>query len=239
MIGQTLGHYRILDKLGAGGMGEVYRAEDTTLGREVAIKVLPEAFTSDPERLARFEREAKLLAALNDPHIAQIHALEEIDGQKLLVMELLEGATLRERLSDGPLPRRKVVDFALQIARGLAAAHEKGFVHRDLKPENLFLTRDGQIKILDFGLAKLPERTPVDPESETAVLTEFGRILGTVAYMSPEQVRGEPVEARSDIFCFGSVLYEMLAGQSAFRAGSAVETMNAILTREGTVKLRC
>ena len=232
MIGQTLGHYRVLELLGKGGMGEVYRAEDITLGREVAIKVLPAVFTQDPERLARFEREAKLLASLNHPHVAQIHALEEIEGQKLLVMELLEGATLRERLSDGAIPRRRAVDLAIQIARGLAAAHEKGVVHRDLKPENLFVTLDGQVKILDFGLAKVPEKRVVDPEAETAVLTEFGRILGTAAYMSPEQVRGEPVEARSDIFCFGSVLYEMLVGQSAFSAGSVVETMNAVLTRE-------
>jgi serine/threonine protein kinase len=157
MIGETLSHFKILDKLGAGGMGEVYRAQDSTLGRQVAIKTLPEAFTSDPERLARFEREAKLLATLNHPHIAQIHALEDVNGQKLLVMELIEGETLADRIAGGPIPVEEAISLFLQIAEGLEAAHEKGVIHRDLKPANVKVSTEGKIKILDFGLAKAME----------------------------------------------------------------------------------
>lgn len=232
MIGRTISHYRILRLVGEGGMGQVYEAEDIQLKRKVALKILPPEVASNTERLQRFEREAQAVAALSHPNILGIHEFGSSDGIHFAVMELLEGTTLRERLSEGPLPRRKAADLALQIARGLAAAHDKGIVHRDLKPENLFLALDGQIKILDFGLAKFQEGTPDDLEAETAALTEVGQLLGTFAYMSPEQVRGESVDARSDIFSFGAVFYEMLTGQPAFRAGSAVETMNAILTSE-------
>lgn len=232
MIGKTISHYRILRMLGEGGMGQVYEAEDTQLKRKVAIKILAPEVASDPQRLQRFEREARAVAALNHPNILGIHDFGSSAETYFAVMELLEGKTLREWLSDGPLPRRKAADLALQIARGLAAAHNKDIIHRDLKPENLFLTLDGQIKILDFGLAKFQEESPADFEAETAALSEVGQLLGTIAYMSPEQVRGESVDARSDIFSFGGVFYEMLTGQPAFRGGSAVETMNAILTSD-------
>ena len=220
--GVRLGPYEILAPLGAGGMGEVYRARDERLGREVAIKVLPEDSTADPDRLHRFEQEAKAAGALNHPNVLVVFDTGQHEGAPFVVFELLEGETLRTRLAGKALCPPKALDYAIQIARGLAAAHEKGIVHRDLKPENLFLTRDGRIKILDFGLAKL--RPPLDPgvigvETPTAAaLTEAGKVLGTVGYMSPEQARRSPVDHRSDIFSFGSVLYEMLAGQRAFRA---------------------
>ena len=231
--GARLGPYEILSPLGAGGMGEVYRARDARLAREVAIKVLPEDSTTDPERLQRFEQEAKAVGALNHPNLLAVFDTGQHEGAPFVVFELLEGETLRARLAGKALPPPKALDYAIQIARGLAAAHEKGIVHRDLKPENLFLTRDGRIKILDFGLAKL--RPPLDAgevgvETPTAsVLTDAGKVLGTVGYMSPEQVRRSPVDHRSDIFSFGSVLYEMLAGKRAFRGGTQVETMTAIL----------
>ena len=190
----TISHYRILSKLGAGGMGEVYRASDTRLGREVAIKVLPAAFSADADRLRRFEQEARAAGMLNHPNILIVHDIGTHEGSPYIVSELLEGQELRKQLNERALPARKVVDYALQIARGLAAAHEKGIVHRDLKPENLFLTRDGRVKILDFGLAKLrPQRPSVraDTEAPTQMpLTEPGVVMGTVGYMSPEQVRG-------------------------------------------------
>src|SRR5450759_2124467 len=193
-VGTRLGTYEILSPLGAGGMGEVYRAKDSRLERVVALKVLPEQFFTDKERVARFEREAKLLAALNHPGIAAVYSFEESGGRHVLVMELLEGETLRERLRAGPLPVRKALDIAVQTARGLAAAHEKGIVHRDLKPENVFLTKDDRVKILDFGLAKLSQREKtVDEPAEAgtlSLLTEAGTVFGTVAYMSPAQVRG-------------------------------------------------
>jgi eukaryotic-like serine/threonine-protein kinase len=232
--GDRLGPYEVISLLGAGGMGEVYRAKDTKLGREVAIKVLPEELFEDRERVERFEKEAKALAAVNHAGIAGLYSFEEVSGRHLLVTELLEGETLRQRLERGPLPLRKAVGFGVQIARGLAAAHEKGIVHRDLKPENLFVTADGVVKILDFGLAK--QRTAVagdDTKSPTlARATDPGTLLGTVGYMAPEQVRGQAADARSDIFAFGCVLYEMLAGRRAFKGASAVETMNAILKEE-------
>jgi len=239
--GTRLGPYEILSPLGAGGMGEVYRGKDARLDREVAIKVLPQEFVEDEERVARFAREAKLLAALNHPNIAAIYSFEEIpgvpgsSGRHILVQELLEGETLRVALSGGKLSQRKASDYALQIAHGLSAAHEKGIVHRDLKPENLFLTRDGRIKILDFGLAKLtlkeggPEATGLPTASAG---TEPGLVMGTVGYMSPEQVKGKPADARSDIFSFGAILYEMLSGRRAFHGDSAAETMSAILREE-------
>ncbi|HTD53089.1 MAG TPA: protein kinase, partial [Thermoanaerobaculia bacterium] len=234
--GTRLGPYEILSPLGAGGMGEVYRARDTRLGREVAVKVLPAEFSADAERLRRFEQESRAAGALNHPNILTIFDVGELDRSPYVVSELLEGETLRQRLAGAALPQRKAVDYGLQIARGLAAAHEMGIVHRDLKPENLFLTRDGRVKILDFGLAKLVSpRVGQAMETDvptTPVLTEAGRIMGTTGYMSPEQVRGQPADHRSDIFAFGSVLYEMLTGQRAFIRDTGVETMSAILKED-------
>ncbi len=243
--GTRLGAYEIIGPLGAGGMGEVYRARDSRLERTVALKVLPDEFFEDKERVARFGREAKLLAALNHPGIAAIYSFEEIpgspgspgsSGRHLLVMELLEGETLRESLAGGPLPARRTLDVAVQMARGLAAAHEKGVVHRDLKPENVFLTKEGRVKLLDFGLAKLaPALRAGESGSEAGTLsrmTKAGVILGTVSYMSPEQVRGESVDHRSDIFSFGTIVYEMISGQNPFRRETSPETMTAILKEE-------
>ena len=236
--GTQLGPYEVMDLLGAGAMGEVYRARDTRLRRQVAVKVLPAAIGSDPARLKRFEQEARAAGALNHPNIVAIHDVGHESGSPYVVSELLEGETLRDRMGGMPLPARKVMDYAIQIARGLAAAHEKGIVHRDLKPDNIFLTRDGGVKILDFGLAKLG-RAPFGHNLEDGVSaatcdphTEEGTVLGTVGYMSPEQVRGENADHRSDIFSFGAVLYEMLTGQRAFKGRSAVETLNAILKED-------
>jgi hypothetical protein len=230
--GARLGPYEILAPVGAGGMGEVYRARDSRLERDVAIKVLPARLSDDPVALARFEREAKAVAALSHPSILAIFDFGTADGIAYAVTELLEGETLGARLAHGPLPVRKAVEYAIQIAIGLGAAHQKGIVHRDLKPENLFLTNEGRVKILDFGLAR---QTPLLPGGETSAstvtsYTEPGTVLGTVAYMSPEQVRGFPADARSDIFSFGAVLYEMLSGRRPFKGDSAAETMHVILT---------
>ena len=236
--GIRLGPYEIVGAIGAGGMGEVYRARDSRLGREVAVKVLPASFASDPDRLRRFEQEARGVAALNHPNILAIHDIGTHDGAPFLVTELLEGETLRERLDGGPLPVRKAIDVAVQGAHGAAAAHEKGIIHRDLKPANIFLTADGRVKILDFGLAKLTERESVGlDESQAATrtaagATEPGVVLGTVGYMSPEQVRGKPADARSDIFALGTILYEMLSGHPAFQKDSSAETMAAILKED-------
>ncbi len=233
--GTRLGQYEIVSPLGAGGMGEVYRAKDTRLERDVAVKVLPEEFFEDKEAAARFEREAKLLAALSHPNVAAIHAFEQISGRHLLVMEFLEGTTMRDRLDSGSIPAKQTVDFALQTARGLSAAHEKGIVHRDLKPENLFVTKDGHLKILDFGLAKRTEREKTGDETSAPTEskhTEPGTVMGTVAYMSPEQVRGLPVDHRSDIFSFGAILYELLSGKRAFKRDTAADTMSAIIRDE-------
>jgi serine/threonine protein kinase len=215
-------------------MGEVYRARDPQLGRDVAIKVLPEFLSRDPDRLRRFEQEARAAAALNHPNILAVYQMGEYKGAPYLVSELLEGSTLRDHVQRGPFPIRKAVDYGIQIARGLAAAHEKGMVHRDLKPENLFVTKDGRIKILDFGLAKLIQN-PRALEPGTATLsegTEPGVVLGTVGYMSPEQVRGNPADERTDLFAFGAILYEMLTGKRAFRKPTSAETMSAILNEE-------
>ncbi|MDQ3750188.1 MAG: protein kinase, partial [Acidobacteriota bacterium] len=230
------GRYEIVSLIGAGGMGEVYRAKDPKLGRDVAIKVLPATFSADAERLRRFEQEAQAAGALNHPNILSIYDVATHDGSLYVVSELLEGETLRERMDSAALPSRKVIDYALQIAHGLAAAHEKGIVHRDLKPENLFITRDGRVKILDFGLAKLIE-PKVESEAQTDVPTRKihtnpGAVMGTAGYMSPEQVRGRAVDHRSDIFSFGTVLYEMLSGRRAFKGESTVETLNAILKED-------
>src|SRR5262245_11451016 len=237
--GTRRGPYEITSPRGAGGMGEVYRARDTRLGRYVAVKVLPSSFSDDEQRLHRFEQEACAAGALNHPNILAIHDVGKHDGSPYVVSELLEGETLRERLgahaSSVPLPQRKAIDYSLQIARGLAAAHEKGIVHRDLKPENIFITKDGRAKILDFGLAKLTE--PANGQSKTDIPTrridtDPGMVMGTVGYMSPEQVRGRPVDHRSDIFSFGAILYEMLTGKRAFHGESAAETMSAILKED-------
>jgi serine/threonine protein kinase len=228
--GFRLGPYEILEPLGAGGMGEVYRARDTRLEREVAVKVLPETLVSDPQALARFDREAKLVAALSHPNILAIHDVGRDNGVSYAVTELLEGETLRERMSGAALPLRKAVDCARQMARGLAAAHARGVIHRDLKPDNVFVTRDGVVKILDFGLAKRElSGAPGASVQPTAARTVPGTILGTVGYMSPEQVRGEEADSRTDIFSFGSLLYELLFGEPAFRSETEVETMTAIL----------
>src|SRR6202051_4689454 len=229
--GTKLGPYEIQSPLGAGGMGEVYRAKDTRLGRGVAIKVLPAAFSRDPERLRRFKQEAQVVAALNHPNILAIHDFGEHEGSPYIVTELLEGQTLRGWLSGGAIPSRKVTATAEQVARGLAAARDKGSVHRDLKPENIFVTRDGQVKILDFGLAKL---TP-EPMPDAATLpsqTEPGVVMGTVGYMSPEQVRGLRADHRSDLFSLGTVLYEMLSGKRAFHGETSVDAASAILHSE-------
>jgi len=231
MIGKTLGHYQITEKLGQGGMGEVYRAEDTNLSRQVAIKVLPDEFAHDPERLARFEREARALAALSHPNILSIFDFGKDAGISYAVTELLEGETLRQRLTRERLPWRKAIEVAAAVADGLAAAHGKGVIHRDIKPENVFITSDGRIKVLDFGLARL-QPLAVWGEATTALSdpgTAAGTVLGTVGYMAPEQVRGLQADARSDIFTLGCLLYEMLAGKRAFSRETVAETMTAIL----------
>jgi Tol biopolymer transport system component len=234
--GTRLGPYEILSPLGAGGMGEVYRARDDRLKRDVAVKVLPASFSNDPERLRRFEQEAQAAGSLNHPGITAVYDFGTHEGAPYIVTELLEGETLRARIAAGALPSRKALDYAAQLARGLAAAHEKGIVHRDLKPENVFVTRDGRVKILDFGLAKLKESDlPEAGQTQlptAAAGTEPGVVLGTMGYMSPEQVRGRPADRRSDIFSFGAILYEMLSGQRAFRAETAADTITAILTKE-------
>ena len=233
--GTQLGPYQIQSPLGAGGMGEVYRARDSRLGRDVAIKVLPESFARDADRMRRFEQEARAIAALSHPNVVAVFDTGTHDGAPFLVSELLEGESLRERLKAGPIAPRKAVEYALQMADGLAAAHDKGIVHRDLKPDNVFLTSGGRLKLIDFGLAKL-ER-PNDAAATAAlsagqVNTAAGVVMGTAAYMSPEQVRGLTVDYRSDLFSFGAVLYEMLTGNRAFTGQSAIETMNAILKEE-------
>jgi eukaryotic-like serine/threonine-protein kinase len=230
-----LGPYEIITMLGAGGMGEVYRARDSRLSRDVAIKVLPPEVSRDPERLRRFELEARAAASLNHPNILTVHEIGSHNGQPYVVSELLEGQTLRSILSGSALPVKQAADYGIQIATGLAAAHEKGIVHRDVKPENLFVTSDGRLKILDFGLAKLTESVP--PSNGTSddtqrVETLPGIVFGTAGYMSPEQVRGQPVDHRTDIFAFGCVFYEMLSGQRAFKSGAPAETMAAILNDE-------
>ncbi|HXZ41262.1 MAG TPA: protein kinase [Terriglobales bacterium] len=232
--GTKLGPYEIISPLGAGGMGEVYRARDSRLKRDVAVKVLPRALSADPDRLRRFEQEALATAALNHPNILAVFDIGSSDGSPYVVSELLEGETLRDRLRSGPIPLRKALDYALQAAHGLAAAHEKGIIHRDLKPENLFLIKDGRLKILDFGLAKLTQTEPGAHASLATVShgTEAGVVLGTAGYMSPEQVRGQTLDARSDIFSFGAILYEMLSGKRAFHGDTPADTMSSILKEE-------
>lgn len=234
--GARLGPYEIVSAIGAGGMGEVYRARDPRLGRDVAIKVLPARLSADADRLSRFEQEARAAAALNHPNILAVHDIGQHEGAPYIVSELFEGETVRERLTGGALPVRKAVEYGIQMAHGLAAAHEKGIVHRDLKPDNIFVTSDGRVKILDFGLAKL-----VHTETALAGATDFpttppktqaGLVLGTMGYMAPEQVRGLVADHHADIFAFGVVLYEMLSGRRAFQEQTAIDTMTAILKED-------
>jgi len=235
--GTVLGPYRIVGPIGEGGMGEVYRARDVRLNRDVAVKVLPEAFASEPNRRERFEQEARAIAALSHPNIVAIYDTGVADGRAFVVMELLTGSTLRDRLSASDaqargLPIRKAIDVAVQIARGLGAAHAKGLVHRDLKPENIFVVDDGQVKILDFGLARQSATADHSGATLTVAATDPGTVMGTVGYMAPEQIRAQPVDARADLFAFGAVLYEMLSGRRAFQRDTSADTMTAILTED-------
>jgi len=242
MIGKTLAHYEILEKIGVGGMGEVYRARDPQLDREVAIKILPDAAAGDPERMARFELEAKTLAAVNHPEIATVFGLHEQDGTRFMAMELVPGSDLSQRISKGAIPTRDALGLALQIAEALEAAHQQGIIHRDLKPQNLMITPEGKIKVLDFGLARMLSRGPIRADDDpsptiTAALTQPGTILGTPAYMSPEQVQGAEIDARSDIWSFGALLYEMLTGVRAFAAKTIPETMYLVSQRDPDLNL--
>src|SRR6516225_9499515 len=235
--GTRLGGYDVAALIGSGGMGEVYRAHDTKLGRDVAIKLLPPLFTRDPERLARFHREAQVLASLNHPHIAHIYGLEEAAGVEFLVLELVEGETLANRIARGALPLDEALPIARQIADALAAAHDRGIVHRDLKPANVALTPDGQVKVLDFGLAKALETDPslaspavnAPPTMTSPAMTALGIVLGTAAYMAPEQAKGRPADKRSDIWSFGLIVFEMLAGRPVFARETMTETVAAVL----------
>jgi predicted Ser/Thr protein kinase len=233
--GTTLGPYEILALLGSGGMGEVYRARDSRLARDVAIKVILPTFARDSERIKRFEQEARAAGALSHPNVCAVYDVGSHEGSSFVVMELLEGQNLRETLKSGPLPVRKAMDCVAQAARGLSAAHEKGIIHRDLKPENLFLTKDGWVKVLDFGLAKLTRSevpAPTDEKPTSIAHTGAGAVLGTAGYMSPEQARGETADHRSDLFVLGSILYELLTGRRAFQGATYVDTLHAILTEE-------
>ena len=237
--GTTLGPYRVTAKIGEGGMGEVYRARDTKLDRDVALKVLPQAFTEDPDRLARFEREAKVLASLNHPNIGGIHGLEESDGIKALVLEYIEGPTLADRIAQGPIPVDEALPIAKQIAEALEEAHEQGVIHRDPKPANVKVRPDGTVKVLDFGLARAfqPDASDVSASmsptiSLTAAATQMGMVIGTAAYMSPEQARGQPADRRADICAFGVVLYEMLTGDRAFKAEDISLTLADVMRSE-------
>ncbi len=235
--GTRLGSFEVLGPLGAGGMGEVYRARDTRLHRDVAIKVLPESFAPDPARIARFKNEARLLAAINHPAIAAIYSTEEFDSRPCIIMELVLGETLAEKISRGPIPLAEVCDLSRQIAEALEAAHEKGVIHRDLKPSNIKITPEGKVKVLDLGLAKAMERPSSEADlsnSPTLTLdqTREGTILGTVEFMSPEQSRGKPVDKRTDIWAFGCILYQMLSGRRAFTGETVTDVLAAIVTKE-------
>src|SRR5712671_1659320 len=233
-----LGVYEVTAPIGAGGMGEVYRARDTKLNRDVALKILPAAFASDPDRMARFQREAQTLAALNHPNVAHIHGLEESDGVRALVMELVEGEDLAQRIARGAIPIDEALPIAKQIAEALEAAHEQGIIHRDLKPANIKVRDDGTVKVLDFGLAKALDVVPAagdlsdSPTMTSPAMTGMGVILGTAAYMSPEQAKGKPADKRSDIWAFGCVLYEMLTGRRAFAGDDVSDVFASVLARE-------
>jgi eukaryotic-like serine/threonine-protein kinase len=230
--GIHLGPYEILSVLGSGGMGEVYRARDPRLGRDVAIKVFLAGFSADADRVRRFEREARAAAALNHPNILAVYDIGTHGGSPYIVSELLDGDTLREQIAKGALPVRKAVDYASQLTRGLAAAHAKGIVHRDLKPENVFVTRDCRVKILDFGLAKTASATAVGSDVTRTPQTLEGTVLGTVGYMAPEQLRGEPTDGRTDIFAVGVILHELITSQRPFHRASAADSMTAVLREE-------
>jgi serine/threonine protein kinase len=234
LTGSLLGPYEIRGLLGAGGMGEVYRARDSRLGRDVALKILPEAFASDPDRVRRFEREARAASSLNHPNIVTVYEVGAAGSLSYIAMEVVEGKTLRETLAAGPLSSRKLLDLSCQISSGLARAHEAGIVHRDLKPENIMVSKDDFVKILDFGLAKrVPSEGSASVSGETMTdMTETGSVVGTVGYMSPEQATGASIDYRSDQFSFGSILYEMATGQRAFARGSSPETLTAIIRDE-------
>ena len=235
-VGSHIAHYEVTALIGEGGMGQVYRATDTKLNRQIALKILPEAFASDPDRLARFQREAQVLASLNHPGIAAIHGIEESDGQQALVLELVEGPTLADRIAKGPIPLDEALPIAKQIAEALEAAHEAGVIHRDLKPANIKVRDDGTVKVLDFGLAKALEPTPDGDPSQsptlTAAATQMGVIMGTAAYMSPEQAAGKDTDKRSDIWSFGVVLFEMLTGQRLFSGETVSHVLGAVLQVE-------
>ena len=234
--GTRLGHYDVTALIGEGGMGQVWQATDTQLNRQVALKILPDAFADDPDRLAWFTREAQILASLNHPNIAAIFGIEEAEGTRALVLELVEGPTLADRISQGPIPVDEALPIAGQIAEALEAAHEAGVIHRDLKPANIKLRPDGAVKVLDFGLAKAldpsPEGDPSQSPTLTAAATQMGVIMGTAAYMSPEQARGKPVDKRSDIWAFGAVLFEMLTGRPLFERGDVSEVLASLVLKE-------
>ena len=237
-VGSRIAHYDVTALIGEGGMGQVYQATDTKLNRQVALKILPEAFATDPDRLARFQREAQVLASLNHPGIAAIYGLEESDGTRALVLELVEGPTLADRIAKGPIPVDEALPIAKQIAEALEAAHEAGVIHRDLKPANIKVREDGTVKVLDFGLAKALDTTPQGDPSQsptlTAAATQMGVIMGTLAYMSPEQARGRTVDKRADIWSFGVVLYEMLTGKRLFQGDDVSLTLAKVLEKEPT-----
>ena len=238
MVGKTISHYKVLEKIGEGGMGVVYRATDTKLNRDVALKILPEQFASDSQRMGRFQREAEVLASLDHPNIGQIYGIEEAGQTKALVLQLIEGPTLADKIAQGPIPVEDALKIALQMAEGLEAAHEKGVIHRDLKPANIKITPEGQVKILDFGLAKALEgETPPDSNLSqsptlTAAATQAGVILGTAAYMSPEQARGEATDRRADVWAFGCVLFEMLTGRQTWGGRTVTDVIAALVARE-------
>src|SRR5262245_33914686 len=242
ITGKNLLHYHVQAQLGAGGMGEVYQAHDTKLGRDVAVKILPEMFAQDPERVARFEREARLLASLNHVNIAALYGLEQADGRHFLVMELVGGSTLAERIGSGPIPVEEALKIAHQITEALEVAHDKGVIHRDLKPANVKITPDGKVKVLDFGLAKAMDVAPMETDRANSptlsvVATNAGVILGTAGYMSPEQAKGRAADQRSDLFSFGCLLYEMLTGRVTFDGETVAEVIASVLKQDADLSL--